>query len=172
MLERILVYVGTYTCPILFGGGKIFEGKGKGIYLLELDLHTGDLNFLETFTNIVNPSYLAINNKNSFLYAVNELKEFQGKPSGSVSSFKISETSGKLTYVNKQPTNGTDPCHVAVNLEGTKLFVSNFMTSLYFFLSHSPTNLFVPFTTVNNPFSCKNNSLFFFCSIVFCFINL
>ena len=88
MPERILVYVGTYTDLIKFGTGQIFEGKGKGIYLLELDLGTGEVKALETFTNIVNPSYLAINNNGGFLYAVNEIKEYQGKPSGSVSSLR------------------------------------------------------------------------------------
>lgn len=128
MPQKTLVYVGTYTGPIKFGTGQILEGKGKGIYLLELDLQIGELQLIETFTDIVNPSYLALNEKNCFLYAVNELKEFQGKPSGSVSSFKVDETSGELTYVNKQPTNGTDPCHVEMNLEGTNLYVSNFMS--------------------------------------------
>ena len=128
MPERTLVYVGTYTDPIKFGTGQIFEGKGEGIYLLELDLSSGELRPVETFMNIVNPSYLAISKKGGFLYAVNELKEFQGKPSGSVSSFKISDEDGKLTFINLQPTNGTDPCHVELNKEGTKLFVSNFMS--------------------------------------------
>ena len=128
MPERMLVYVGTYTDPIKFGTGQIFEGKGKGIYLLELDLAAGELKALETFTNIVNPSYLAINKEGGFLYAVNELKEYQGKASGSVSAFKMSKTDGKLTFINTQPTNGTDPCHVELNREGTKLFVSNFMS--------------------------------------------
>ena len=128
MLHKTFVYVGTYTEPIKFGTGQIFEGKGEGIYLLELDLYTGVLNHLRTFADIKNPSYLAINKKNDYLYAVNELKEFQGKRSGSVSSYKISKSNGELTYVNIQPTNGTDPCHVEVNLEGTHIYVSNFMS--------------------------------------------
>jgi DNA-binding GntR family transcriptional regulator len=36
MPQKTLVYVGTYTGPIKFGTGQILEGKGKGIYLLEL----------------------------------------------------------------------------------------------------------------------------------------
>ncbi len=128
MPERMLVYVGTYTDPIKFGTGQIFEGKGKGIYLLELDIATGELKALETFTNITNPSYLAIDEERGFLYAVNELKEYQGKASGSVSAFKLSKPDGRLTFINTQPTNGTDPCHVALNRAGTKLFVSNFMS--------------------------------------------
>jgi len=127
MLGKIYVYVGTYTCPIRFGTGQILEGKGKGIYLLELDYNTGKLKHLETFYNIINPSYLVLNNTHKSLYAVNELKEFEGKASGSVSSFAVSED-GRLTYINTQATGGLDPCHVEINPQGTHIYVSNFMS--------------------------------------------
>lgn len=128
MQDRTFLYVGTYTDPIKFGTGNIFEGKGEGIYLVELDLQTGNLKIIDIFKNISNPSYLVVNKENSYLYAVNELKEFRGKPSGAVSSFKISKTNGKLTFINIQPTNGTDPCHIELNKENTILFVTNYMS--------------------------------------------
>ena len=128
MAEKTMFYVGTYTHPIKFGTGQILDSKGKGIYLLELDLESGSLTLKDIFTDIVNPSYLVIDRKKEFLYAVNELKEFQGKASGSVSAFRISESDGKLTFINVQPTNGTDPCHVIIDPEGTHLFVSNYMS--------------------------------------------
>ncbi len=128
MTQKMLFYVGTYTQPIKFGTGQILDSKGKGIYLLELDLQSGDLGLKDVFTDIVNPSYLVIDKQNGFLYAVNELKVFQGKASGSVSAFRISEPDGNLTFVNIQPTNGTDPCHVIVDPTGKHLFVSNFMS--------------------------------------------
>ena len=40
----------------------------------------------------------------------------------------MSKTNGKLTFINSQATNGTDPCHVELNRDGNKLFVSNFMS--------------------------------------------
>lgn len=128
MKEKVFIYVGTYTHPIKFGTGQILDSKGKGIYLLELECETGKLNLMETFTNIINPSYLAVDEKGGFLYAVNELKEYQGKASGSVSAFKISKSDGKLTLINTVATNGTDPCHVILNPQRTHLFVSNFMS--------------------------------------------
>ncbi len=82
MVDKTFFYVGTYTEPILFGTGQILKGKAEGIYLVELDLHTGDLNLINIFKNIPNPSYLVVNKKNGHLYAVNELKEFQGKAYG------------------------------------------------------------------------------------------
>lgn len=128
MLDKTLFYVGTYTESILFGTGQVLEGKGEGIYLVELNLQTGDLKLIDLFKNIENPSYLVVNNKNGFLYTVNELKQFQGKASGSVSSFKITNSTGALTFVNRQPTQGTDPCHIVVNSKGNELFITNFMS--------------------------------------------
>ena len=122
------IYVGTYTHPIKFGTGQILDSKGQGIYLLELDIQTGMLELDKIYKNIVNPSYLVINQENSCLYAVNELKEFQGKISGAVSAFQITGPGGDLELLNQQPTNGTDPCHVEIDPQGRHLFVSNFMS--------------------------------------------
>lgn len=125
---RIPVFVGTYTCPIVFGTGQILDGKGEGIYLLELDLETGNLEHIRTVTGVTNPSYLVFNKKNRCLYVVNELKEFEGEASGSVSAFRVSQTDATLTYINKQATGGTDPCFVELNPDGTHLYVCNFMS--------------------------------------------
>ena len=127
MAQRIIVYVGTYTCPIKFGTGEILEGKGEGIYLLELNTDTGKLTPIQTVADVLNPSYLVFNRNNSCLYAVNELKEFEGKVSGSVSGFRAGEDH-TLTYINKQDSGGSDPCFVEVNSGGTHLYVCNFMS--------------------------------------------
>lgn len=128
MTQKTQVYVGTYTHPIKFGTGQILDSKGKGIYRLELDLESGNLEITGVSSGIINPSYLVIDQSKRFLYAVNELKEYEGKASGSVSAFKISEADGTLKLINMQPTNGTDPCHVILSPEGKHLFVSNYMS--------------------------------------------
>ncbi|HXL01832.1 MAG TPA: lactonase family protein [Candidatus Atribacteria bacterium] len=127
MAQKVLVYVGTYTSPIKFGTGEILEGKGEGIYVLELNLDTGKLEPKETVTGVLNPSYLVLNGPNSCLYAVNELKEFEGKVSGSVSGFRVSQD-GVPAFINKQATGGSDPCFIEVNASGTYLYVCNFMS--------------------------------------------
>ncbi len=127
MAQRVLVYVGTYTPPIKLGTGEILEGKGEGIYLLELNLNTGKLDQIQTVTRALNPSYFVLNSLNSCLYVVNELEELEGKVSGSISSFKVNQD-GVLTYINKQATGGSTPCFVEVNVSGTHLYVCNFMS--------------------------------------------
>lgn len=121
------VYVGTYSLPIKFGTGEILEGKGKGIYRYEFDTETYELTQRSVTEGVDNPSYLAINRDTDRLYAVNELKEYAGKPSGAVSAFRINQN-GALEFINKMPTDGTDPCHVALSPDENHLIVSNFMS--------------------------------------------
>ncbi len=124
----MLVFVGTYTEPILFGTGKILQGKGEGIYVYRLDLSSGALEFVSKATGIANPSYLAFDRTQRFLYAVNELKTYEGGPSGTVSAFAVDPTTGTPRFLNRQLTHGTDPCHVAVDRQRSYAFVANFMS--------------------------------------------
>ena len=126
--QDMLVYVGTYTEPIRFGTGKILEGKGEGIYLFRLDQASGAMESVGKTTGVKNPSYLAFDGTQRFLYAVNELKEFGGKPGGAVSAFAVDTATGNLELINQQPTHGTDPCHVVVDAKNKYVFVANFMS--------------------------------------------
>ncbi|HUB14578.1 MAG TPA: lactonase family protein [Acetobacteraceae bacterium] len=128
MAGAVLVYVGTYTETILFGTGMSLQGKGEGIYVLRLDPETGALDAVATATGIANPSFLAFDATQRFLYAVNELKSYQGRPSGSVSAFAVDPITGTLALLNRQPTHGTDPCHVVVDSPCKHVFVANFMS--------------------------------------------
>ncbi len=128
MTKDIYVYVGTYTEAIKFGTGQILQGKGEGIYLYKLDLSDGRLTFVSKTPGVVNPSYLALAPSGKYLYAVNELKEFNGKASGAVSAFTVESGTGRLNFMNQLPTGGTDPCYVAVNDQESHVFVTNFMS--------------------------------------------
>ncbi len=128
MNTKMLVYVGTYTENILFGTGKILEGKGEGIHIYGLDASTGALMPVDTVKGVVNPSYLTFHPTRRFLYSVNELKMYEGRPSGAVSAFAVDPATGSLTFLNRRPTHGTDPCHVVVDGTGKHVFVANFMS--------------------------------------------
>ena len=124
-LNRRLVYVGTYTEPILFGTGKILQGKGAGIYLFTLDITSGALEPLTVVTGVRNPSYLAFDPSHHFLYAVNELKEYEGAASGAVSAFAVDCATGKLTLLNQVSSGGDGPCHITTDPQGRSVFVAN-----------------------------------------------
>ena len=69
-----LVYIGTYT-----------SGLSEGIYVCRLDLSSGELRRIDVAKGVVNPSFLTIDRQGRYLYAVNEVKEFEKKASGAVS---------------------------------------------------------------------------------------
>jgi 6-phosphogluconolactonase len=128
MTEPRFVFIGTYTEPIRFGTGKILVGKGEGIYIYQLDLTSGALTPHGLASGAPNPSYLAFHPSRRFLYAVNELKEFEGAASGAISAFALDPDNGELTFLNIKPTHGTDPCHLAVHPTGRYVLVANFMS--------------------------------------------
>ena len=128
MKREMLVYVGTYTEPIRFGTGQVLQGKGEGIHIFRLDPESGALTPVDIAKGVVNPSYLTFGPTQRFLYAVNELKTFEDKPSGTVSAFAVDPRTGALTFLNRQLTHGTDPCHVVLDPAGTHVFVANFMS--------------------------------------------
>lgn len=128
MQQTLCVFVGTYTQPIRFGTGQLLEGKGQGIHAYTMDENSGTLKERFVAKGIDNPSYLAFSADKTHLYAVNELKRFQNQDSGAVSAFRLDKRASGLTFLNQQPTQGTDPCHVTLNAAQTHVYVSNFMS--------------------------------------------
>jgi 6-phosphogluconolactonase len=124
--KPLLLYVGTYSEPILFGTGQVLEGRGKGIHGLHLDRSSGALSPGNVTENVRNPSYLAFHPSRRYLYCVNELKEFEGTASGAVSAFRIDHDTGALTFLNMKASHGTDPCHLIVDATGRNVLIANF----------------------------------------------
>lgn len=112
---ELKVYLGTYT------------NKGsKGIYLARLDTATGRLSAPELAAEIANPTFLAIAPSGRHLYAANEIGNYKGERTGSVSAFSIDRATGKLTPVNAVSSKGGGPCHVSTDLKGRFCFVANY----------------------------------------------
>jgi 6-phosphogluconolactonase len=118
-LKKFMVYVGTYTN----------DKKSDGIYRMELDIATGRLSAPKLAGKTVNPSFLAIHPTGKFLYAVGEINDFakEGKKSGgAVNAFAIDNTTGDLTLLNQQSSEGDGPCHIVVDKAGKYAFVANY----------------------------------------------
>src|SRR5437867_2967909 len=73
-----------------------------------------------------NPSFVAIDPEQRFLYAVNEVADFDGKKSGGVSAFALDAKTGHLTLLNQQPSGGGGPCHLVVDGAGKHVLVANY----------------------------------------------
>lgn len=113
--KEMLVYFGTYT-----------NEKSKGIYVSRLDLATGALTPPALVAETPNPSFLAIHPSGAFLYAANEVREFNQQPGGAVSGFAIDRATGALKPLNQQTTRGSGAVHLVVDLAGRNVLVSNY----------------------------------------------
>jgi 6-phosphogluconolactonase len=70
------------------------------------------------------PSHFELDTTQRRLFTVNEIDQFEGKPTGSVSAYAI-DPDGKLTPLNRRESMGTRPCHLALDSDGRHLLVAN-----------------------------------------------
>jgi 6-phosphogluconolactonase (cycloisomerase 2 family) len=110
----VLAYVGAYT------------PNGQGIYLFSLDLATGALTQIKVAAPIPSPSWLAIHPNGNYLYAVNEISNFNGGTSGSVTALAINRANGDLTLLNVVSSQGGGPAHLSVDPLGQFVYVANY----------------------------------------------
>lgn len=113
--ENFTVYIGTYT-----------NHNSKGIYIINFNIATGKLDVIGIADELENPSYLNISKDNKYLYTVSETEEFNGTPGGAVGAYSINSLTGRLSFLNVQPTRGRLPCHLTNDSEGKFLIAANY----------------------------------------------
>lgn len=107
-----LIYVGTYS---------------KGIYGFHYDPQSANLEPAGYLGEIQNPSFLILHPNHQYLYAVSELTG-KGNPIGGVGAFSINKKDGSLTMLNKRSSEGSAPCHLALDRTSKMLMVANYGT--------------------------------------------
>jgi 6-phosphogluconolactonase len=109
-----LIFAGTYTD----------KGSSRGIYGFRWDADAGTMTPLGLAAAAVNPSFLALSPDRRHLYAVNEVDDYHGEKSGSISSFAVA--GDKLRPINVVASMGGGPANVAVDYAGKAVFVANY----------------------------------------------
>jgi 6-phosphogluconolactonase len=108
------LFVGTYTSE-----------KSRGIYTCRFNPDSGQISVEGLAAETPNPTFLAIHPNKRFLYAANEISNFEAKQAGAVSAFAI-DASGRLTPLNQQSSGGPGPCHLVVDATGKYVLVANY----------------------------------------------
>jgi len=72
------------------------------------------------------PSFLAADPDGEFLFAVNEVGDFNGESTGSVTSFAIDPATGGLTFVDRVSSVGQGPAHLSTDRSGAWLLVATY----------------------------------------------
>jgi 6-phosphogluconolactonase len=114
--QEYYLFIGTYT-----------HGPSLGIYVYKFDASTGEARPVDSIAS-QNPSYLAVSPNGKFLYAVNENgNQLQGE----VSSYQFDKTTGKLSFLNKQQSGGSDPCYISESRNGKWLMIANYSSGTF-----------------------------------------
>ena len=114
--RKYLAYIGTYTT----------KTQSKGIYAYRFDGATGKLSAMGVAAESADPSFLAVHPGGKYLYAVNEIGNFNGEKSGAVSAYAIDRKTGKLTLLNQVASRGAGPCHISLDKTGKYVLVANY----------------------------------------------
>jgi 6-phosphogluconolactonase len=107
-------YVGCRT-------SKERGARGDGIGVYKVDSVTGAWFQVQLVRDLVNPSFLAFDREQRFLYTVH------GDQSD-ITAFRIDPGTGELTLLNTQSTGGRNPVHLAVDDSNRFIIVANYAT--------------------------------------------
>jgi 6-phosphogluconolactonase len=112
-----LLLVGTQTGA---------QSTSQGIYAYDFNPATGELKQIALAVESESPTFLALSPGKRFLYSVNETRQFEGKPTGFVSSFTLNKKNAQLALVNRVTTMGGGPTHITVDHTGRCVFAANY----------------------------------------------
>ncbi len=101
--KPLLAYVGTFSSPlkdVLPTQVDLPPGNGRGIHLFLMNRETGEMKPAGIYELGTSPSSLAINAAGTRLYSANETDRVGPEKEGTVSSFVVNRTDGKLELLN------------------------------------------------------------------------
>ena len=110
---QVIAYVGAYT------------DKGKGIHMYFLNPSDGTLTPWKILTGLPSPSSIYFHPSKKYLYAVNEISNFNGTRNGSVTAIAVDVT-GDLKIINVVDSQGSGPAHLSVDPTGKWVFAANY----------------------------------------------
>jgi 6-phosphogluconolactonase len=125
----LVAYVGTFSSPLrdmLPTQVDLPPGNGRGIHLFRVDRETGATTPHGIVEMGTSPSCLAVNAAGTRLYSANETDRVGDDRQGTVSSFAIDRSDGKLKLLNTVRSGGAGPTYVSIHPTGRHLLVANY----------------------------------------------
>ena len=120
--KPIYVYVGSYTKDPPGGGSN----NPVGLSVFRFDPQSGALTPVQQVKS-ANPSFVALDPSQRFLYVINEIDDYEGKKSGSAEAYAIDPDTGMITLLNRQALGSPIPAHLVVDPSGRNLIIGNYI---------------------------------------------
>jgi 6-phosphogluconolactonase (cycloisomerase 2 family) len=111
--QNYYLFIGTFT-----------HTDSKGIYVYKFNAKKGKLTEVtNTEKTVVNPSFLTVTRDGKYVYACTETRTDTG---GNVSAFSFDKKVGKLSFINKERSNGANPVYVALHNKNKFIINTNY----------------------------------------------
>jgi 6-phosphogluconolactonase len=123
-------FVGTYT-PNLANPKAYANGRGEGIYLVNVDEATGATSGLKLVAKDQSPSWFTLSKDHKFLYAVNEIDTYGAGKSGSITAYAVDAATGALKKLNVVDSGGAIPCFIVPDPSGKFVLTANYTGGSY-----------------------------------------
>ena len=108
----IFAYVGCYTTAQRYA-------RGDGIHVYRMNAENGAWTHVQRAGNLVNPSFLAVDRRQRYLYSVHGDETY-------ATSFSIDRATGQISPLNRAATGGRNGVHLALSANGRFLVVANY----------------------------------------------
>lgn len=112
---QIRLFAGTYT-----------EGTQKGLFIFDLNRESGTFKVVSENEAGPNPSYFCLSGKNGFIYAANEVMNFNGVKGGGVTALSYDAKTGIATKIGELPVPNGGPAFIAISPADDFLFLANY----------------------------------------------
>lgn len=86
----------------------------------------GPLKPIGTAAEVENPFFICVHASADVLFAVSEISNFNGGNSGSLSSWRIDQCTGRLSHLSERSSGGPNPCHVTLDQSSNVALVANY----------------------------------------------
>ncbi len=127
--RKLYAYVGTFSSPlrdVLPTQVDLPPGNGRGVHIFEVDRSNGAMQPVAIQETGTSPSCLAVNSQGTRLYSANETDRAEHNKEGTVSSFQVDQTDGKLTTLNTVGSGGAGPTYISIHPSGKFVLVANY----------------------------------------------
>src|ERR1700722_9256642 len=116
--ELHFLYIGTTETNKWVSSAPI----GRGVYATTLDTYSGDLSEPTLVARTLNPSFLVLDPNRCYLYTADDRE-------ATVSAYAVN-AAGRLSFINRQSTGGTNVPHLAVDASSRMVVVPDYGSGL------------------------------------------
>lgn len=103
--------------------GSYAPEEQEGIKVFVFNQETGEATYVNGIKGISNPSYLTVSSEGNRIYAVGE----DAGVSSTANALSFDRQTGKISFLNSQPTKGGAPCNIVLSPEEDFVLTANYM---------------------------------------------